>query len=60
MQQWGNPGRGKRHGRRIGRVVREGFLEKETIEKSFEDEDELQNERKKESDVKVQMDEFKS
>ena len=43
------------HERGMGRVVREGFLEKETVGQSFEDENESHQERRKESAVKFQM-----
>lgn len=37
----------EKHGRRIGGVVTEGFLEKETIEQSFEDKDALYKKEEK-------------
>lgn len=43
------------HGRSVGRVVREGFLEKGAGGQSFEDENESHQERGKESGVKFQM-----
>lgn len=43
------------HGRRAGRVVREGFLKKGTVGQSFEDESESHQERRKESGIKFQM-----
>ena len=39
----------------MGRAVREGFLEKETVGQSSEDENESHQERRKESAVKFQM-----
>lgn len=43
------------YGRRTGKAIREGFLEKEIIEQNSEDENELHKERRKESGVKFQM-----
>ena len=43
------------HGRSVGGVVREGFLEKGAGGQSFEDENESHQERGKESGVKFQM-----
>lgn len=48
------------HRERIGRVVREGFLEKEAFEQRFKDENELRTVRRKVHGAKFQMAELKS
>lgn len=47
------------HRERIGRVIREGFLEKEASEPRFRDENELHTVRRNVRGVKFQMAELK-